>query len=301
MRPGRSGSGGFAIVVVLWMAAALSLLAVGIAAGVRADVRSSQLLKSEVQAAAVGDAAIQLAVLGLKMREAQPGQAEHAHYVFDEHEVDVFMQSASGFINLNSAPETLLQDLFVFGAGVEPGAAATLAARVLDWRDADHSASAMGAEDDAYVQGGSRFRTRGAPFEAPADVLQVLGMDLDVYDKIQNFITIHGDSPGVDPLSASDGVLSILAHGNSGVVQRISELRDQGSPGIDTTSLVQSHLAAGGGTIYRMEARVRFSGQLWSRARWVDVGQAEAGGLPWRTLEVMPVRGVSIKGGPDDS
>lgn len=292
---------GIALVAVLWMTAALSLLAVGIASGVRADIRFAQMLDAGVQAAAIGDAAIQQAILDTKTRNDPPAGLARAHVSFDGHDVEVLIQPAGGYVNLNAAPEPLLQDLFIHGAGLAPDLAALLAARVVDWRDPDQDASPLGAENPAYIQGGSRYRTRGALLETPADLLQVLGVDLDIYDKIQNFVTIHGGSPGVDPLAASVGVLSILAHGEKDIALRIAELRDQGTPGIDTTRLVQAHLAPGNGTVFRMEARVTLAGRTWARVRWVDVGQPDVGGQPWLTLDVEAVRVIGDERGADAS
>ena len=302
MNPRERASRGIALVAVLWMVAALSLLVVGVSSAVRADIRFAQQLRAEVQAAALGDAAIQMAIRDLGTRGDRPVQLEQAPYTFDGHEMQVVAQSAAGFVNLNNAPESLLQDLFVFGAGIDPGQAAILAARVADWRDPDQAPLPLGAEDEAYVQAGSRFRTRSGPFEAPEDLLQVLGIEYPLYDKVQGFISAYGQSTGVDPLAASAPVLLILAQGNRDAVQAIAAKRASGDPAIDTTRLILAHVEQGGGTVYRMEAQLVLSGRMWSRVRWVDTAQAGgAEGIPWRTLRVEPVRAMGNVGGVDGS
>lgn len=299
MRAGRLDRG-VALIAVLWMVAALSILVVGVSSAVRADIRFAQQLRGEVEAAALGDAAIQMAVRDLAMRTNGPVHLERASYTFDGVEITVVVQSAAGFVNPNTAAESLLHDLFVFGGQVEPAQAALLAARVVDWRDSDQNPLPQGAEDEAYVQAGSRFRTRSGPLEVPEDLLQVLGIEYPLYDKIYGFVSLFGQSSGVDPLAASDAVLSILAQGNQDVVQSIAAKRAAGDPAIDMTRLVQAHVEQSGGSVYRMEAQVVLSGRVWSRVRWIDTAQAGgAEGLPWRTLRVEAVRAMGAIGGPD--
>lgn len=291
---------GVALVAVMWIVAALSLLATSLAATTRADVQTAQGTRAFAEVAALGDAAIELAALAMRAKPPPVARRTQQAFEFDGRHVEVVMSPVGGFVSLNGASEALLRDLFMTGAGVERAVAETLAARVIDWRDSDVAALPMGAEDEAYEAAGVRFRTRGGSFESPEDLLQVLGVSFDIYDKIQSCLTVYGGSAGVDPLAASLDVLTILAGGARSRAEAIMVARDAGEPNIDMTALVQDHLAVSSGMIYRMEARVRDDrGRSLVRVRWVDLESPGRGGLPWRTLRVEAVRGVAESGAID--
>ena len=298
-RPSRQC--GVALVAVLWMVAALALLGAALAANSRADLRSAQAARAFAEAAALGDAAIQLAALDIRRMPVPPARPAREGYDIEGRRVDVRVMPVGGFVDLNRAPESLLHDLLRYGAGVDDALAATLAQRIIDWRDPDQSARADGAEDDAYVAAGVRYRTRGGPFEAPEDLLQVLGLSLDVYDKVTAFVTIYGLASRVDPLAAGSGVLRVLARGDGVLAARVAAARDTGEITIDMSSFVQEHLQpSSSGTRFRVEARVgEEGGRVLARVRWIDLASKGADGSPWRTLRAEPVRAIDPGASPD--
>lgn len=285
---------GMALVAVMWMVAALSLLAMSLATSSRGEVRSARSARAFAEAAALGDAAIQLAVRELRFSEESVERRIMLSYTIDHRPIRVRVTPAAGFVNLNAAEEELLRDLFQHGAGVDADAAQVLAQRVIDWRDPDDAAQPLGAEDEAYEAAGVAFRTRGAPFDSPADLLQVLGVGFDIYDKIRPFVATHGDGAGVDPLAASTGVLSILARGNVDAARAYAEARDALQPVIDTTAFTQEHILSSSGSIYYFEAFFPVQdGNALVRARWADVHSEGPLALPWRSLSVEAVRAAA--------
>jgi len=109
----------------------------------------------------------------------------------------------------------LLTELIAVGADVERNRASSLAQRIIDFRDADENPQPAGAEDPAYAAAGSPFRTRGGPLEATEDLLQVLGFDFDLFERLRPLVTVHGRGDGrVDPVAAPLSVLRVLAGGN---------------------------------------------------------------------------------------
>lgn len=298
---GRRGQTGIALVAVMWMVTALALLATALATDSRSEVRTAQAARAFAEAAATGDAAIELAVLQLRGASAAALRHSTLGVEMDGRRVEVVVAPASGFIDLNRADEGLLRDLFLYGAGLDAELAATLAQRIVDWRDPDQSPLPRGAEDETYAAAGLRQRTRGGPFETPEDLLQVLGLTFDTYDKVTKLATPYGAAQRVDPLAAGNGVLRVLARGDAAAADRIAAARDAGDKTIDMSPLTQDHLQPStAGTRYRLEARVRDAdGRLLARARWVDLGARGAGGRPWRTLRVEPVRALDSGANPD--
>ena len=296
---------GLALIAVLWLVAALSVLVVGVSASVRAEVRGAQLARAQAEAAALGDAAIQLAVLELRTASSLPTGERRITYEIAGHPVLLTLTPAAGFVNLNSASEALLKDLFLYAAGLSELEAETLAQRILDWRDPDDAALPRGAELDAYLVAGQFVRPRNGPFAVPEDLMQVLGVDFDLYVRIAGFLTVHGNLSAIDPLAAPVGLLTVLAKGDRSVAERLFAQREAafaaGGDGsdIDTTMLESAHLGQSGAGPFRLEARVELGGRVLSRVRWIDLNREGVEGEPWRSLRVEPVRGVMTGESPD--
>lgn len=285
------GAAGMALVAVMWVVAALSIFAMSLAASSRGEVRGAQSARGFAEAAAYGDAAIQLAARELKFATDTIDRRLTLSYTIDGRQLVVRVSPGGGFVDLNGAPEALLRDLFVFGAGLDADNAELLAQRIADWRDPDEDALPLGAENPAYEAAGVAFRTRGGPFDTPEDLLQVLGVSFDIYDKIHNFVTTQTGAAGVDPFAASKGVLRVLAQGDAAVADAFSAARDAKEPSIDTTAFTQEHILSSSGTVYYIEAFYPGEGgRTLARARWVDLGVEGPAGLPWRSMHVEPVR-----------
>lgn len=284
---------GIAIIAVMWIVAGLTLLVAGMITSSRANVAAAQMIQGDVEAAALGDAAIERAVLNVFAEAEAVTKLATREYAVGGRSVSVRIQPANGFVNVNVASESLLRDLFVFGAGMTQEAGETLAQRVIDWRDADDSAMPLGAEEDAYVAAGTLFRPRGERFDVPEDLLQVLGFSFDTYARIEPMITVIGDAALVDPLAAGIDVLTVLGHGDAELARKLAGARDAGGLLVDTSGLEQAHLASGAAQIFRFEAIVVDEGRVRTRARWIDTG-CRRGTLPWCTLSVEPVSSQRI-------
>lgn len=281
---------GLALVAVLWMVSALSLLVAGLLSVSRAEIRSAQTHVAIAQAAALGDAAIQLAVLEWRTAPTPRAGLTELDLDIDGRPLHVVIQPGSGFVDLNQAPESLLVDLLQLGGGLDAEAAETLAQRVIDWRDPDDAPHPRGAEAEAYAAAGVRYRPRNGRFVVVEDLLQVLGFDYEVFDRIRGLVTVwSGSTPGgVNPRAASVPVLSILAGGDSAQAMRLAAGRND--PTLDTTMLNQAHLYAGATEVLRVEAVVALGdGVIGRRARWLKPVPDEDG-APWVTLALEPVR-----------
>lgn len=292
-RPGRPPRGA-ALVAVMWMVAALTLLVGGILGVSRAELRGAQTFTSAATAAAVGDAAIQLAALEWTVAPPDVPALTRKAYEFDGWQVAVRIVPANGYVDLNGAPEPLLIDLFRYGAGLDDAAAEMFAQRIIDWRDPDDGASPRGAEAEAYAAAGVGFRPRNGRFAAVEDLMQVLGMELDLFDRIRPFVTVWAGSGarGVDPMAAPPEVLAILAGGDASRVAAIAGARDAGDLSADTTALEQAHLARGRTTTLHVEAAIPDGdGRLAVRGRWISL-ERSPDGAPWKTVATEAVRFV---------
>lgn len=285
--PVRPKQYGLALVAVMWMVAALAILAAGLSTATRSEIRIAQLALAASEAAASGDAAIQLAALELRSVPEQIIGLQERSYRMRDRNIAVRLVPASGLVDLNGAPESLLRDLFVHGAQMDEGAAELLARRIVEWRT-----PGLTLEDPDYAAAAVPFRPRRGPFEYPEDLLQVLGVSHDDYDKIQRLIAVRGGGSGIDPMAAPVGMLEILTGGDASLAARIAAARDAGDPVTDLTGLVQEHLAGSSALVYRADALVEIDGRHYRRTRWIDLGLPGADGSAWRTIRVEAVIGV---------
>jgi general secretion pathway protein K len=276
---------GVALVAVLWMVAALSVLALGLAAVAKSEVRSAQGIRARAEAAALGDAAIQLAVL--ELRSASVGYEDYSRFDYElgGRSITVTAAPAGGLVDLNQASEELLAGLFAGSGGLDPGFAAELAQRVVAWRT-----PGLLVEAEDYAAAGVAFRPRGGPFEYPEDLLQVLGVSYPLYARVRDLITVRGGGAGVAPKAASEAVLTLLAGGDRDLAARIAHSR-QDDPATDFTGLDNRFLGGGSSPVYRMDARVRVGDHSYRRTRWLDLSQGSPDGAPWRSFRVEPVTG----------
>lgn len=283
-----NASAGLALVAVLWIVAALSVLITGLVANSRADLRGVYNLRAVVEHTAVGDGAITLAAAAM-LAESGPEPVRLFEFRIEDRPVNVEVLPAAAFIDLNLASQELLRDTLWHGAGLAEQDAQVLAERIVDWRDVDEDALPNGAENAAYEAAGSPFRPRNGPFESVDDLIQVLGVSLELHDKLRGLLTIHSDSAGVDPRYAPPAVLTVLAAGNADAVDRVVSARLGNDPLSDMTGLTQKHLATATGRRYRFDAWRQDGNVRLSRVRWLDLARPAVMGVPWTELGAEPV------------
>jgi general secretion pathway protein K len=279
---------GLALVAVLWIVAALTLTVMGAVYAVRTEVGAASRLRETVVGGALSDAAIVLTAREMSApKVAATGPMRHYDATIEGQTIGVGIIALSGLIDLNAAGENLLAAMFTIAGGVDPDSAAVLAQRVLDWRDPDDSARPKGAETAAYVAANSPFRPRNGPFEAPEDLLQVLGVDFQLYDKVKNLVTVNmtRGSGQVDPYFAPMGVLRVLAGANPQVASDYNGARPRDGLMADTTRFPTEFVAARQvSSRYLMVASVNLStgGKLVTR-KVVDM-DLKQDGRPWTVI-----------------
>ncbi len=271
---------GAALVLVLWFVAAMSLLVVSLTGTARVDVKAAGLTVNEVRAMALADAAIMIALLDLESRPEHMQQAMFRQYPFEAHTIRVELRASSGFVNLNLAPEGTLARFLSVVAALPDTQAEQLAAAIVAWR----SPSAVDDLARAYQAAGLRQRPRHGRFEAVEDLLQVAGIDLDLYAKIKSFLTVYGQDAGINIRHAPAEVLAVLADGRMDVAQRVAQALRAGEVGVDTTMLDASLSVSGVGEQFRVESSVDLGGWRFTRTRWVERGSGNS--APWLTLQL---------------
>ena len=217
---------GIALVMVIWVLALLSLMAVSFLAEARVELRRAGNLRERAEAEALAEAGIHIATARLI---AEHGETRPQRWRESLAGGSVLLTIASeyGKIDLNEAEPELLSGLFK-SQGLPPSVASALTAAIVDFRDADHDSGLEGAEDADYPAGSGG--AKDAYFETIDEVLQVKGMTPALYARIAPLVTVHSTMPVVDPGVADPGVLAAVPGIDRAELTRFLALRAELAP-----------------------------------------------------------------------
>lgn len=262
------GRRGVALVAVLWIVAALAIVVAGVQLSVRSELRIVGASRQTVESVALGEAAVMLAMQEMTADGERLTRQVIREYGYLGKRIPVEITPLNGLIDINRASEALLASMYVIGGGLSPQVAFDLAGATVQMR----------TQRDAFG------REQG--FEAVQDLLQVPGVDYDLYARLSRLMTVEAQGSGkVNPLAAPEEVLLVLAGGNVSHVQAIRSRRDVGvgSSEIDTTVLNGEFISVSATTRYRVHAQVTTSdGGGVAVVRYVDLRPDSRTGMPWR-------------------
>lgn len=202
-----------ALVAVLWITSLLALMAAGIGSSSRTSTRLAFNAVENTKARLLADAGVQQAVF--KLLTDDGGRAWQAAgtlgptLLLEGGRVRIEVRDEDGKIDLNAAPSVLLQGLFG-AAGLGEEEAASLASRVVDFRDEDSDPVPGGAEDPTYEAAGRPEGAADRPFRRIEELAGVLGVTDAIYERVRSHVTIFSDAEGIDPLRASTMVLQAI-------------------------------------------------------------------------------------------
>lgn len=267
--PMRSTRNGFALIAVLWLVSALTVLVGGIMLTVRAELRTAGLARQSVAAQAVGEGAMQIALQQM-LASGQPiDKLVEAPVSYAGREVQVRLVPMNGLIDLNRAPVPLLAAAFQYAGGLDEGAATNLA----------------NAVEATRREPGPSGRPPG--FEAVEDLMLISGMDYALYSRVAPALTTEAGGSGmVNVKAAPPIVLNIVAGGNQGAVGTFLQSRAGDNIGADTSGMNGAFIDSGSPSkVVELNARVPLpdGGAIIVIRRYM-VGPAAKDGLPWRVF-----------------
>lgn len=260
-----------ALIAVLWMVAALSVMVTGLTRSIRSEARMMSLSRQSVEAQALGDGAIQIALQSIVASNQRITQWAQTEIIYRGVSIEVQAIPLNGLIDINSASLPLLAGLFSVAGGLSPDAAQAASQAVVQARETP----------DAK---GARQR-----FEAEEDLLRVPGIDYDLYARLAPLLTADVRGSGrVNPLAAPVEVLTVLTGGNHGAALAIAAKRQSGQPGVDTSAVAPAFVELGAVRQLRIQARVPMpDGSVVRVARNVEPGANPLDGAPWQTFRTF--------------
>jgi general secretion pathway protein K len=250
---------GIALVIVLWVIALLTVMALGLTMTQRTE---NALSRNQIDAArfrAAAEAALALAALNLlatpmdtvPVEEVWVPDGSPRPLNFDGIKLSVSLSNEASRIDLNRATRDELAALIEFAQGEEGNDEAVrdaLADAIVDWRDEDDLTQLNGAEDDDYRTAGLPYGAADQPFGSVEELRQVLGMSRGLYQRLAPDLTVNNESGAVEQRFASAPVLAAVQGLALEDAERLVLERDQPVvPGAEVLSIGDR-----GGPLYRV-------------------------------------------------
>lgn len=301
-RPGSSGrAGGFALVIVLWVLAGLTVVAVSVAATVRSSSESVKLLRERLQAErAFLSTASRIKVIGATATSLPMSYFSERGQLFldgritrvSETEIAV-LQDARGLLSVNQ-PEVPAWVAYIRACGASGDEAERLQAALVDYVDRDSLRSLHGAEKADY-EAQDLPAPRNASLMSREELWRVLGWpEFRVrWDQAgcSEGVAVSEDG-GFNPNTAPASILMVRGYDDM-QARALMDARAAGLPALDGTLLNigqgDSPLLRHGG---RVGDRVRVRHQValveWALQYDLQFTLGEPGG-PWRMHEVRVV------------
>ena len=221
---------GVALIMVLWVMAILSVVALEFSFAMRTEITISKNHKEDLQCYAMAEGGVQRAIAELiykhdarlqQMRktltveetaqEQKEWMADGRSYTlpFDLGSCEIRIMSEAGKININMVSEFLLRK--VMGQlGLEGEAKDVVVDSVLDWRDTNDLYRANGAENDYYLSLKDPYYCKNGNLDSIEELLLVKGVTPDVYHGKKG--TPEGEEGSADRVGLKD-IFSIYSPG----------------------------------------------------------------------------------------
>ena len=254
---------GVALVLVMWVAILLTVIAASFMIEARTDTLVLRNSVASARAEAAADAGVHRAVYELYRTDQGPDQwrrdGSTREWTFDGIPVRIELRDESGKIDINTASDPLLRGLLL-SVGLSDEEASKLQDAILDWRDADTLKRLNGAEEPEYRAAGLPYKPANAPFQAIEELQLVLGMRPHIYRRLAPSITVFSRQPGVNVQIASREVLLAIPGVTAQIVDEFIAGREQAlAQGLPLPMLREG---SGFNAGYTMAATVRSEARL---------------------------------------
>ncbi len=281
---------GIALVIVLWMLALMTIIALAFSGMTRTESLLSNNMIRSAQARAEAESGIWLAVNDLlkpnnNRRFAANGLPVQLRSDPDR-KLTISILDESGKVDLNKASEQLLIGL-ISSAGIDFDQTNQIVDAILDWRDKDDLTRLNGAEDDDYKSNGYAYGAKDGTFNSIEEVMLIQGMDQSLYKKLQDLITVHSMQSRVRINSAPLGVLKALPGLSDEIIAEIITSRQNGETAIIPIVLPDSVkplvFASGQGNLFSIISEAQVGG-LTSRLK-LTLARKRSGNKPITILD----------------
>ncbi|MFT3790125.1 MAG: general secretion pathway protein GspK [Rudaea sp.] len=281
------------MILVMWVIALMAVLLGSFALIARTENLESRHLFDATTARYDAIAGIELALFQLRNPDSQQrwvADGRPYEFPYEGATVHVEITNESGKIDLNVADSLTLTTLFQ-SIGLDLDAADALSDAIQDWRDADSQVRPHGAEAPQYAAAGLDYGPTNAPFQTVSEVQQVLGMNYEIFKRIEPAITVYSGARTPNAAYAPYEALMAIPGMTAQLAQQIIAVRQSQPPG--TAGAIQglalpggaSIMASGGSLTYSIKSKATLSnGVSITLDATVRAGGMSSSGRPYTVL-----------------
>jgi general secretion pathway protein K len=280
---------GVALVMVLWI-----LLLVTISTGAytlmaRMDQLEAHTVMWGTRARMGAEAGVNLAVLALRdpdelTRWIPDGRGYELQY--RDVRLEIKVTDERGKLDINSANEVTMQQMFL-GHGLEQEQAIYLAAAMQDWKDSDDIERMNGAELETYQSSGLEVGPGNRSFVMVEELLQILGMSWEFYQRLEPGLTVFSEANTPDPAFAPVEALLALPDMTMDDALNFIEERHSQDAGSGLGATLPNGtvaMARGRGLTYSIQAKATLPNGVWDQVETTIRLGGSADGRPFRIL-----------------
>jgi general secretion pathway protein K len=285
----RARQSGVALVIVLWILLLITISTGAYTLMARMDQLEAHTVLSGTRARLAAEAGMNLALLSLRdpdelARLVPDGRPYEIS--FDGAVVEVRVTDERGKLDVNSSDEPTLVRLLT-GHGLEPLDAEPLAAAIMDWRDPDEIERANGAEWPSYEASGLAVGPGNRPFLMTEELLQVLGMSWDLYQRMAPGLSVYSGQGQPDPAYAPVEALLALPEMTEEEALNFVAVRQSEESGGGVGTVLPSGqvaMARGRGVTYSILAKATLPNGVWDQVEATIRLGGGSDGMPYRVL-----------------
>ena len=287
LRPGRQR--GVALVIVLWILLLITISTSAFTLMARMDSLEAHTILWTTKARLAAEAGMNIAVLSLRDPDEETRLIPDGRpFLVQYHDarVEVMVTDERGKLNINKAGDLQLLQLFLAN-GLEEEQAALLTGAILDWVDLDELTRPDGAELPEYESAGYQVGPGNRAFIMVEELLQVIGMPWELYQKIQPGLTVWTENAVPNPAYAP--VESMLALPD--MTQELAHEFVQERHGLETLADLnldlpsgQVAMAQGRGLTYSIVAKATLPNGVWDQIEATIRLGGNEDGQPFRVM-----------------
>ena len=280
---------GVALVIVLWILLLVTITTSAFTLMARMDGLEAHTIMWGTKARLAAEAGLNIAVLSLRdpeeeLRVIPDGRPFVVQY--RDARVEVFITDERGKLNINSATDEQLRQLF-FANGLEEDQANQLTDTILDWVDIDELTRPLGAELPEYESAGYQVGPGNRQFVMVEELLQVLGLPWELFQQIQPGLTVWSDSRMISPAYAPTEALMALPDMTRELADEFVQAR-HGLESLNDLNLAlpggQVAMAEGRGLTYSIVAKATLPNGVWDQIEATIRLGGNENGQPFRIM-----------------
>ena len=255
---------GIALMVVMWVATLLIVIAFAFSMIARTEVFSTITFKEQMTNKYLAEAGLNRAILEIIYRNANKNNTTNPdqgiiystdgsfyHGQTGDGQYQFATTDETGKININLLSDTtavMLNNLLV-NLGVEKSQADTIVDSILDWKDGDDLHRLHGAENDYYTSLPNPYQVKDANFDNLEELMLVKGMTRDILYGVESkpglikYLTVYTSSAQININTAPLDVLKAIPLITDEMIESITSYRTADNVKKDGSGL-QSMLSA---------------------------------------------------------